>query len=176
MKSLVIYYSFEGNTKYIASNIAEILDSDLVEIKTEKELIGTHGFMKYFWGGKKVLMNEKPEIEDINVNFDDYDLIFIGTPVWAFTYTPPLNTFFEKYKIQGKNIVIFCCHGGNKKNTLEKMKIRLVGNEIVGELDFYEPTEEVIISKKLFNRRMVELLTNLENILGGSAQYIKKIL
>lgn len=175
MKSLVIYYSFEWNTKYIASNIADILKSEIIEIKTKKELINTHGFMKYFWGWKKILMNEKPEIEDINIDFNEYDLIFIGTPVWAYSYSPPLNTFFEKYKIQDKNVVIFCTHWWAKKNVLEKMKIRIIWNEIVWELDFYQPTEDKIISKKLFNKRMIALLNSLSKINKEYLQYIKEV-
>ena len=175
MKSLVVYYSFEWNTKHIAQSITDIFESDMVEIKTEKELISTHGFMKYFWWWKKVLMNEKPEIDDINVNFDDYDLIFIGTPVWAFTYTPPLNTFFEKYKIQDKNIVIFCTHWWNKKNTLEKMKIRLVWNEIVWELDFYEPTEDKVLSKRLFDKKVTSLLMSLSKLNSEYGKYLKRV-
>ena len=46
MKKLVIFYSFEGNTKYIAENIAEAVDADILELKPVKD-IKSNGFMKY---------------------------------------------------------------------------------------------------------------------------------
>jgi len=41
-------------------------------------------------------MKEKPELKAFDKDLDKYDLIFIGTPVWAFNYTPAIYTFFEK--------------------------------------------------------------------------------
>ena len=96
MKSLVIFYSFEGNTKLMAENIAQTAEADVLELKPKKE-IQSKGFMKYFWGGKAAMMKEKPELLPFDKNIQDYDLIFIGTPVWAWTYSPPLNSFFSSY-------------------------------------------------------------------------------
>lgn len=80
-----------------------------------KEKIKTKGFMKYFWGGKQVMVNEKHELLSFDVNFDDYDFLFIGTPVWAGSYAPALNSFFTENKFPGKKMALFCCHGGGKR-------------------------------------------------------------
>lgn len=138
MKTLVVYYSFEGNTRFIACAIAEAIGADLLELKPKKE-IGTHGFMKYVWGGRQVVLKRKPALLPLDRQPQDYDLLFIGTPVWAYSYSPPVHTFFSTANLSGKKIALFCCHGGDKRRTLEKMRASLAGNEIVGEIDFVEP-------------------------------------
>ena len=141
MKPLIVFYSFEGNTKLIAEKIAQTVDAEALELKPQKE-IRTKGFMKYFWGGKQVLTKVKPELFPLDINFDDYDFIFIGTPVWAGSYTPALNSFFNDNKFSNKKIALFCCHGGKKGKVFKKMKYVLEGNEIISEIDFRDPKKK----------------------------------
>ena len=136
---LVIFYSLSGNTKFIAEVIAKAVDADILELKTKCELIKKDGFMKYFWGGKRVMMKEKPKLIPLEKNPADYDIIFIGTPVWAWNYTPPLRSFFSQVKLNGKKIALFCTHGGQKGKTFENMKMEIKNNEFIGEIDFFEP-------------------------------------
>ncbi|MHC4873763.1 MAG: flavodoxin family protein [Planctomycetota bacterium] len=158
MKNLIIYYSFENNTKLIAENIAEAIGADLLDVKPKHEI--KKGFGKYFWGGKQVLMKEKPELLPLDKNWQDYDVIFIGTPVWAWTFAPPLSTFFAANKISDKKVALFCCHGGGKGNIFSKMKAELEGNEILGEIDFLDPlkrdTEENVKKAKEWAEGIVE--------------------
>lgn len=135
MKNIVIYYSFEGNTKYVAEKIAEKLNADIYEIKLKKDNM-KKGFMKYFWGGKQVVSKETPEIENIDIDFNIYDNIFIGTPVWAFTFTPAIRSLFNKIRLNKKNIVLFCTHEGGIGKTFENMKKELGDNFYIGEIDF----------------------------------------
>jgi hypothetical protein len=95
--------------------------------------------MKYVRGGKQVLMGEKPELLPLGKDPHDYDIIFIGTPVWAFRHTPAVESFLCKAHLKNKKIALFCCHGGGRGMTLEKMKRGLAGNDIIGEIDFNEP-------------------------------------
>lgn len=101
MKQLIVFYSFEGNTKFIADEIQKITGADLLELKVKND-IKSHGFFKYFWGGRQVFMKKTPELIDYNKNFDQYDRIFIGTPVWVATYAPAIRTFLQDNKILGK--------------------------------------------------------------------------
>lgn len=141
MKVLVVFYSFEGNTKLIAENIAEIINADILELKPKKEM-KSKGFMKYFWGGKAAIMKAMPELFPIEKNPQNYDILFIGTPVWAFTYAPPLNTFFSTSPVSNKKIALFCCHGGGKGRIFDKMKKALKGNQILSEIDFCDPLKK----------------------------------
>ncbi len=147
MKTLIVYYSFEGNTEFIAKAMAEAIGADLLKLQPKKE-IPTKGFMKYFWGGRQAMMKMKPELLPLEKNPADYDFIILGTPVWAFTYSPPLATYFSQRPFKNKRIALFCCHGGGKAGTLRNMKEALKGNTFVGEIDFIEPLRGKTQKKK----------------------------
>lgn len=141
MKKLVIFYSFEGNTRYIAEQIAETINADLLELKPKKD-IKNNGFMKYVWGGRQVVLGAKPELEQLDKNPQEYDMIIIGTPVWAFSFAPALKTFFSQIQIKEKKVALFCCNGGGIGKTFNNMKEQLKENEIIGEIEFLEPLKE----------------------------------
>jgi flavodoxin len=136
--ALVIYYSFEGNTRYVAEQIAQAVGADLLELRTREEP-QTKGFLKYAWGGAQVVMRRKPALEPWDVDLDAYQTLFIGTPVWAFTYAPPLRSFFATRTVRDKRIALFCTHEGGPVRTLLHMRRALEGNRIVGERGFLNP-------------------------------------
>lgn len=138
MKSLIVFYSLEGNCKFISEEIQAITKAEILRLKPIKD-IKSKGFSKYIWGGKQVVMKIKPKLEAIDKNINDYDLIFLGTPVWAGSFAPAINTFLSENEIKNKKIVLFCCSGGGKGKTFEQLKEKLKGNEILGEFDFIEP-------------------------------------
>ena len=143
---LVIYYSLDGYTKLVAETIAKGINADILELKPERELLKVSGiarFSKYLWGGRQVIMKETPILLPFEKNIDDYGLLIIGTPVWAFTFAPPLRTFFSNVKMKGKKIALFCTHEGTKGKTLENMRKELLGNEIIGEIDFRRPKKSL---------------------------------
>lgn len=153
MKSLIIYYSLGGNTKFIANQIKLETGSDILELKPVKDLL-PKGLSKYIWGGKQVVMNEKPELMPYNINLDEYEHIFIGSPVWVASFAPAIKTFLSENKIVNKKIIMFCCSGGGIGNFFNKFKKEFVGNDIISQVEFIEPLkankEEVINKVKEF--------------------------
>lgn len=140
MKTVVVYYSFEGNTKLIADTIADTINADVLSLEPIKE-IKTKGFMKYLWGGKQIFMKEEPQIKPLEKDVNDYDFVFIGTPVWACSYAPAVATFFESVKFKDKRVALFCCHQGGKGKVFDKMKEKLASNNIVSQMDFLQPLD-----------------------------------
>jgi len=112
-----------------------------LKLEPENE-IKSRGFMKFFWGGKQATMKEKPKLKPLTKNPADYDLIFIGTPVWVWTFAPPLRSFFGQVKLQGKKIVLFASFGGGLGKTFVNMKKELGGNDIIAEKTFREPVKK----------------------------------
>ena len=114
MKDLVVYYSMDGNTGYVAEKIKSRIGADMLRL-IPKKAYRDKGFIKFLWGGKSALMAEKPELEDYSENLEEYDRIIFGFPVWASNFTPPLRTFIEKNKeaLKGKKIVSLACQAGS---------------------------------------------------------------
>ena len=113
MKTVVVYFSLEGNTAYVAEMIKEKAGADLLRL-VPKKAYHDKGFAKFFWGGKSAVMAEKPELEAYDVNLGDYDRIVFGFPVWASNFTPPLRTFIEENRdqIREKKVAAFACQSG----------------------------------------------------------------
>ena len=140
MKTAVIYYSYEGNSVLVADIIKAALKADVFEIKTQ-DTKKRDGFIKYAWGGSQVVMHKKPKLRPLSVDLNPYDLIILGTPVWAWSPSPAIVSFIAGKKISGKKLALFCCHGGGPGKTLEKLKALLPGNTIVGEIDIKYPSK-----------------------------------
>jgi len=135
---LIVYYSLTGNTRFIAESIKDVLEAQIQEIKPIKE-INPKGSMKYLWGGMRATMKKKPELEPIEKDPKDYDILFLGTPVWAWTFTPPIRSFISKFDLSEKVIAIWCCHGGSSGKTLKKLESSLENSHIIGKIEFQDP-------------------------------------
>ena len=121
MKSIIIYYSYGGNTKKIAELIHEKKGYDMVEIKPVTPY--TNDYQKLVDEEEnKMNQEEIVEIEPIHVDLSNYDTIILGTPVWWYTMTPPIRTFLKKYDLSGKVIVPFATNGGWLGTTFDDIK------------------------------------------------------
>ena len=109
-KMLVLYYSQTGNTKAVATEIANRLSADIEEIVPVELYDGD--FQATIERGKKELDEGAfPEIQPVKADLAKYDVIFIGYPVWFGTYAPPVITFLNNTDLSGKKIVPFCTFG-----------------------------------------------------------------
>ena len=109
-KMLVIYYSQTSNTQGVAKEIATKLGADLEEIVPMELYEGD--FQATIERGKKELdEGTYPEIHPIKANVADYDVIFIGYPIWFGTYAPPVFTWLNQVDLSGKKVVPFCTFG-----------------------------------------------------------------
>lgn len=139
MKAVVVYFSLDGNTKVIAEDIAKELQIDIFEIKSKK-VFHTEGFKKYFWGGKSVVFKENPEIEPLHIDWDLYDTVFIGTPIWVGTMAPPVRTFVQSHDLDEKTIIPFCTSGGGKTTKLmDEFHKRFPQQSVVEAFVYVEP-------------------------------------
>jgi flavodoxin len=139
-KPLVVYYSLEGNTKFVAEAIAGLANADILELKPVKDI--SPGLMKYLWGGRMAVMKTEPELEPYDIDPKDYDMLFIGSPIWAWTFSPPIRTFLARSKLRKKKVALFITHGNGPKEAMAKFKDALEGNKILGEIDLFEPVRQ----------------------------------
>jgi len=140
LKILIVYYSLTGNTKIIAEAIAESIKSDILEIKPVKEL-NAEGGSKFFWGGYQSTMKKKPKLKPFDINPLEYDLLFIGTPVWAWSLSPPIRSFLSKYDLTGKRVALWTCSAGDGVKAMNQFREALKDANILGEIRFQEPKQ-----------------------------------
>lgn len=121
--TLVAYFSAQGHTKAVAEKIANITGGDLFEIKpvdiyTEEDLDGWNESARGTRESKD--RSTRPEIANSVDNFERYDTIFLGFPIWWFTTPTIINTFLEGYDTEGKTIIPFATSGGSGYGETEK--------------------------------------------------------
>lgn len=109
-KVLIAYYSYSGNTKAVAEKIQQVTNGDLFEITPKKAYPKDYNTVVNQAQVEKQ-NNIQPELID-NGDVKNYDIIFVGTPVWWYTMASPVKTFLAKNNFEGKTIVPFCTHGG----------------------------------------------------------------
>ncbi len=129
MAKLIVYYSLEGNTEYIANTIAEKTGAALLKL-VPKKAYKDKGFAKFVWGGKSALMAERPELEPYTVDLSLYDEVIIGFPVWASTITPAIRTFVMENvdTLKEKTISAFACQSGSGAEKAFGKLQELIGN------------------------------------------------
>ncbi len=139
-KVLVVYYSLQGSTQFIANSIAEAVGADVVELQPKKPY--PKGFLKFVIGAFQTLFKKSPELQPFDKNPKDYDLIFLGTPVWAGNYTPACRTFLSQAALTGKTIALFLCCGGNAGSTIAKLKQDITDALVIGDIVFKDPVKQ----------------------------------
>lgn len=115
-RTLVLYYSQGGTTQIVAEELKNQLDADIERIDAVKPYDGD--FQATIQrGGEEMRNGEVPALKPINVNLADYDVIFIGYPIWFGTYAMPIATLVKENDFAGKIIVPFCTFGSGGLNT-----------------------------------------------------------
>ena len=119
--SLIVYFSLTGRTEKVGKIISEFLKNKGVNISLFK-LIPEHNYS--FFKNCQLAFKEKEiplkKIPEIN----NYDFLFIGSPVWAFNITPAIRTFLNKSNLSGKNVFLFTTYGSGigKEKAMRKME------------------------------------------------------
>ena len=133
MKNLVVYYSRSGNTKKVAETMARELKADLQQLVDKRGRSGLFGFLR---AGRDAMKKRTTELQPLNLNPKDYDLILVGTPVWASNPAPAVRAFLHSHDLSGKKVALVCtmsARGGEE--ALAGMRNLLTGAEVVAQLD-----------------------------------------
>lgn len=121
-KSLVVYFSWSGNTENVAKSIQTQTNSDLFEIVPKTPYSDDYNTVVDL-AQEEQKNNARPEIADVIENIDQYDVIYVGFPNWWGDMPMILYTFFDTYDLSGKTIAPFCTSGGSGlSNTVNEMK------------------------------------------------------
>lgn len=110
-RALVAYFSWSGNTKVVAGQIAELTGGELFEIKTVENYPEEYRPCTEV-AKKEKNENARPQLKGKVAGMEQYDVVFVGFPNWWGTAPMAIWTFLEGYDWQGKTVVPFCTHGG----------------------------------------------------------------
>lgn len=92
--------------------------ADMLEINTAKPYTGSYNEI-VDQGHREINSNFLPELKPFEADFDKYDTIIIGSPVWWYTYAPAMRSFLNKVKLSGKTVYPFATNGGWIGHTFE---------------------------------------------------------
>ena len=132
---LVAYFSASGVTEHTAKAVAKAVGADVFEIRP----VEPYTRADLNWTNKQsrssVEMNDpesRPAIRETVDNISQYDVVFIGFPIWWYVAPTIVNTFLEKYDFTGKKIVLFATSGGSGfGNTVSELQPSVPGADIV---------------------------------------------
>ena len=110
MKSLVVYYSRTEITKKLAEAIARKTDADIEEIIPKVNYKGKIGYAR---GGKDAMSSKVIDIENQKFNPEDYDVVYLGCPVWASRPAAPLYSYLRKNEGKFQNVRFFLTAGSS---------------------------------------------------------------
>lgn len=117
-KVLVVFYSRSGTTSRVALEIAKELDADVDEILSVQERKGAAGYLR---SGFEALTKGLPSIRTTR-NPRSYELVVIGTPVWAGSISSPVRTYLYQHAKDFRSAACFCTMGGSgAESTLREM-------------------------------------------------------
>jgi flavodoxin len=135
---LITYYSWSGNTGNIARLIQRETGGQLFELNPVQAYPRDYGACVE-QAKSEIHTGFMPELKAIPENLDEYDVIFIGTPIWWYTMAPPVLTFLSNTDLSGKRVVPFCTHGGGGKgHYISDVSNLCSSSEVLEDLVVYE--------------------------------------
>ena len=111
-KTLIVYFSWGGNTKTVANHIHDLIGGDIVEVETVIPYPDTYEEVTQIAPGE-LASDYRPELKTKVDNMDEYDTLIVGTPIWGGHLAPAMKSFLASYNLSDKTIAPFCTHGGS---------------------------------------------------------------
>ena len=119
-KALVVYYSRSGTTTRIAQQIASELNADLEHISEDKGRGGALGYLRSAIQARKM---RTPDIHVTRHEPSQYDLVVVGTPVWAWSVSAPIRTYLTQNAAKLRSVAFFCtCEATGAERALNQME------------------------------------------------------
>ena len=109
---VVVNGKVSGSVEYLAQQIQQNTGADMVRIQTATPYPGNFNDLAA-QAQEEVRNNVHPQLSTNIENFDDYDVVFVGYPIWWYQMPMAMYSFFDKYDFKGKTLIPFSSHGGS---------------------------------------------------------------
>lgn len=153
MNIAIVYFSLTGNTEKVACEIEKQLEEKNIRISKIK-LKGGEG--SFLGNSLRALLRTRAKIEQERLDFSKFDFIFVGSPVWALSPTPQINSFLDRCTgLEGKKGTVFVTYksGTGKERALKIMKRSLLMKGVKEVYSFFisnkTTSEEGNLKKKM---------------------------
>ena len=136
MSVCIVYHSETGNTKKVAEAVAKATGAVLIPVK---DTANYSKITMYLMGTSRARKGEKAVIEPATIDVSAYDLVIVGSPVWAWKPTPAANAAVAALTgCEGKKGMVFATCGGKAGETLPIMEKALSakGVKVSGSFGF----------------------------------------
>ena len=130
--TLIVYFSWGGNTRGIAEEIQRQTGADIFEI-TLVEPYSTDYNTVLMEAQEDQHKQARPKLSGHVENMEDYDTVILGYPNWWASIPMPVASFLEEYDFAGKRIIPFCSHGGGRFGQSLTAIAKLAPDAVMGE-------------------------------------------
>jgi flavodoxin len=130
--ALVVYFSRTGYTRLVANEIAMALGADTEELQEPQPRSGVLG---YFRSAREALRGTLPELKRGYANPSDYELVVLGTPIWASHVSSPIRAYIAAHKNDLNQVAFFCTEGGSGARKVFREMADLCGRSPLATLE-----------------------------------------
>lgn len=111
----VVYFSRSGNTALAARHLANQFDADLYALEVPDYALGARGLLRSALGADAHRNDPTrlPDIQPRTIDLEQYDTVWLGSPVWFYSPAPPIWAFVEHNRFDGKHVVLFNTYNSN---------------------------------------------------------------
>ena len=134
METLILYYSYSGNTQKIAEYIYQETGGDMLEIATQEPYAGTYNDV-VDQGKREIENGFLPELCLPEMDWAHYGTVILGAPVWWYTFAPAMRSFLQGRDFSGKRVHPFATSGGWPGHVLADFARACTGADMQPGLD-----------------------------------------
>lgn len=167
MRTAVIYYSLEGNTRAAATKLAQELDADIFEVRTVKAY-PTKGLAKFLKGGKDALFGALPKVDQLNVDPSTYDLVVLAFPLWAGKAAAPINSVVDKLDFGTARVALVVSSASGDVGSCEKDIANKLGRP-AGSITTASLTNPGKMTEAELSNKIENLVAQIQPSGGGGA-------
>lgn len=131
--TIVIYYSFTGNSKKVAEYVKQKLNADILELEPKIPFSSDYDEVVKEWQNNDI--KKDVEIKPINVELSKYKKVVLITSTWWYGITPVMKKFLKEYDLSGKDIIVASSNAGWIGHCFKDYETLLPNSNIKGELN-----------------------------------------
>ena len=137
-RTIVIYYTFEGNSGFAAETAAALTGADSERLRVKNEPPKS-GLRKFLVGGGSALRGADPVLEPVGADLAAYDRVILAFPIWAGTFPPAVGAFLDRHSLAGKELWVIASSASGKAGKSAQNVAAKAGAPVRGVLSLLSP-------------------------------------